>query len=154
MQKFQWADEHRAALGGGRALAEIEGDIVYVAASLRNVGNGTAVIQGWLPIAERVIGRIEMPDPSAFRMQTRDLYVPSGGIGFWQAAMRDADDPERPAVTQMIVERRIFGIALLYSDHEGGQRSIGWFSMTPAETTDEWLFALVRHWNVDGPNPH
>ena len=27
-------------------------------------------------------------------MQTRDMYIPPGDVGFWQGALRDPDDPQ------------------------------------------------------------
>src|SRR5215212_3114937 len=94
VQKVGWVDEHRTVLQGGRAAAEVDGDIVYLAASLRNVGNGIAVIQGWRATAARVTSEIAMPEPETFRAQSRDLYVPSNEIGFWQGAFREAHDAD------------------------------------------------------------
>ena len=53
------------------------------------------------------------------------------------------------------------GIDLLYGDHEGGQRVITRFSVTPrttpATSPDDdgklWIASAVRHWNVDRPDP-
>ena len=47
-------------------------------------------------------------------------------------------------------------IELLYSDHEGGQRTISLFSVTPREAGDDpsrWLCSVARHWNLDRPDP-
>jgi hypothetical protein len=154
VQKVGWVDEHRTVLHGGRAAAEIEGDVVYLAASLRNVGNGIAVLQGWRATAERVTSEITMPDPSSFRDQTRDLYVPSNEIGFWQGAFRDPNEPGADEMRRAVSTRTPFTVELLYSDHEGGQRAIGRFFLTPTEAEDRsWLISMVRHWNLDRPNP-
>ena len=48
--------------------------------------------------------------------------------------------------------RRLFGVELLYSDHEGGQRAIGRFAIAPAGE-DRWLSSVVNHWNLDRPDP-
>jgi len=153
VQKIGWVDEHRTILEGGRAAAELEGDVVYLAASLRNVGNGIAVIQGWRVTPGPVLSTVTMPEPEAFRPQTRDLYVPSNEIGFWQGAFRDADD-EAAAMREAVSTRSPFTIELLYSDHEGGQRAIGRFFASPTSQDDgPWLFSMVRHWNLDRPNP-
>jgi hypothetical protein len=153
VQKVGWVDEHRTVLQGGHAAAEIDGDVVYLAASLRNVGNGIAVIQGWRATAARVTSEIAMPEPETFRAQTRDLYVPSNEIGFWQGAFREAHDPNGVAMRDAVSTRTPFTIELLYSDHEGGQRAIGRFFVAPATDGDAWLFSMVRHWNLDRPNP-
>ena len=47
---------------------------------------------------------------------------------------------------------RLFAIELMYSDHEGGQRAIGRFSMAPLKDS-VWLCSVVRHWNLDRPDP-
>jgi hypothetical protein len=153
VQKVMWVDEHRAAIPGGRATVELDGQALYLAASLRNVGNGTAVIQAWRPVVDLEPGRRDVPDPDSFRPHSRDLYVPSGDMGFWQAAIRDPADDDIAGLREAIADRRIFAVDLLYSDHEGRQRSIGRFSIAPASTTDDWLFAMVRHWSLDQPDP-
>ena len=47
---------------------------------------------------------------------------------------------------------RLFAIELMYSDHEGGQRAIGRFAMAPLKDS-VWLCSVVRHWNLDRPDP-
>ena len=46
-QKIRWGDDHAVRLDGGRAIFEESGDVVYLAMSLRNVGQGIAVIHSW-----------------------------------------------------------------------------------------------------------
>jgi len=46
----------------------------------------------------------------------------------------------------------VFAIDLLYSDHEGGQRAIGRFAVAPVKES-VWLSSVVRHWNLDRPDP-
>ena len=120
--------------------------------SLRNVANGTAVIQGWQVSARPLGADRQMPTLEEFRPHGRDLYVPSGDIGFWQAAIRDPNDAQYEEVRDAIAGRRIFTVAVLYSDHEGAQRAIGGFVLAPAEDT-HWICSVSRHWNVDRPNP-
>ena len=62
-------------------------------------------------------------DPEDFRMQTRDLYIAPGDIGFWQAAIRESGDPDYPGLRTCIEDAEPFTIELLYGDHEGGQRT-------------------------------
>ncbi|MDP9296878.1 MAG: hypothetical protein M3O88_09335 [Actinomycetota bacterium] len=151
-EKVMWVDEHWAHIDGGKASVELVDGNVYLAMSLRSVGNGTAVLQGWRPSSQRLNANAGMSDPESFRPQGRDLYVPSGDIGFWQAAIRDAADPEYPGLSEAISERRIFTVELLYSDHEGGQRAIGRFVLAPGEA-EQWICSVARHWNLDRPNP-
>jgi len=152
-QKIMWGDEHWTYLSGASAGVEFENDIAYLSMSLRNAGGGTAVIHGWhLRLEDRNLDHPHA-EPDQFRRQIRDLYVPSGDIGFWQGAVRDPSDPEHAELVGAITERRLFGIELLYSDHEGGQRTIGGFALAPRGDEGKWLCTVVRHWNVDRPDP-
>ena len=150
-EKIMWVDEHWARLEGGRAAAEVLEDNIYLAMSLRNVAGGTAVLQGWRPIP-RNAAQTPMPDADSFRPQGRDLYVPAGDIGFWQAAVRDSSDGDHADLRGAIIGRRVFAVDLLYSDHEGGQRAIGRFALAPGRE-GEWMCSVVRHWNLDRPDP-
>jgi hypothetical protein len=153
-QKIRWGDDHWARVDGGRAVMEEVDGIVYLALSLRNVGSGIAVIHGWRPEPEANAGLQERPDVAEFRPQTRDLYVPAGDISFWQAAFRQRDDPVRGRFLGAITDRHAVSIDLLYGDHEGGQRTISRFSVTPRDSDPpDWLCAVVRHWRVDGTDP-
>jgi hypothetical protein len=155
--KIMWADGHWARLDGGRASIELADGNVYLAISLRNVGAGIAVLQAWHPTVDYRPGQPHT-EVGQFRRQVRDLYVPAGGIGFWQGVVRDDDDPFRADLAAAIKERRRFAIELLYSDHEGGQHTISLFSVTPRDTRDadrnQWLCSVGRHWNLDRPDPH
>lgn len=154
-QKIMYGDEQWFKLPGGSAIGEIRGDdgheAVYLAISLHNAGNGLGIIHGWRFYPARMTGQRTHPDPGTFRMQTRDLYIPVSDTGFWQAAFRDADDPEYGAALDAIKGRVPVTIDLLYGDHEGGQRVISRFSLTPRnDEENSWLPSAVRHWNVDG----
>ena len=96
--------EHRVGhvvLAGGMGTAEGDGDTVYLAMSVRNPGNGIAVMRAWRVWPERLTGE-QRPELSGFRRQTRDLYVAPADTGFWQAALRDPDDPERGGVAEAV----------------------------------------------------
>ena len=86
------------------------------------------------------------------RPHTRDLYIPAGDTGFWQAALRDPNDALYPGLLDVIQRRQTFTIDVLYGDHEGGQRSISRFIITPARDA-QWLCSVGRHWNLDRPDP-
>ena len=75
-----------------------------------------------------------------------------GDVGFWQAAIRDPDDPEYAALVEAVKAPRVFGIELLYTDHEGSQRTITFFILAP-RGDDKWLCSEARHWNLDRPDP-
>jgi len=155
LQKLMFVDQHWVSAAGGRAVAEhIDGN-VYLAISLRNVGSGIGVCQGWAVRTGLSTSR-NNPTPAPleeFRRQTRDLYVPAGDIGMWQGALRNPDDPVRTATAEAIDTRQPITIELLYSDQVGLQRTITRFGLFP--TADSWLASVTRHWYLDwdGPRP-
>jgi hypothetical protein len=152
-QKIRWLGDHWSHLEGGRGSIEVVDDILYMAMSLRNVGSGIAVIQGWRATLENPIGEVVRPDPGDFQHQVRDLYVPAGDSSFWQGAIRDRDHPDRAGAMQG-VEKGALTVDLIYSDHEGGQRTISRFSLTRRASGDpSWLCSVVRHWNLDRHDP-
>ena len=150
-QKARWGDGHVAKVEGGRAIAEQEGGVIYLALGLRNAGSGIALIHGWLPTEQHPFDDAPRTAPEDFRRQGLDLYVPAGGTGFWEAAIRDADDPLRPAVEKALANREPFRVDLLYGDQQGVQRTVSRFIVVPAE--DFWYGQAARHWNLDRPDP-
>ena len=155
VQKLMFVDRHWVSAAGGRGTAEhIEGN-VYLAMSLRNIGSGIGVCQGWTVRTGLTTSR-NAPEPAPledFRRQTRDLYIPGGDIGMWQGALRHPDDAMRAAVAQAIDAQEPITIELLYSDQVGLQRTITRFGLFP--TGDSWLASVTRHWHLDwaGPRP-
>jgi hypothetical protein len=155
VQKLMFVEGHWVSAAGGRAAVEHVDGIVYLAISLRNVGSGIGVCQGWVVTAGLWSSQM-MPTHAAedeFHLQTRDLYVPAGDIGMWQGALRNPDDPVRAAVAAAIDVREPLSLELLYSDQVGLQRTITRFGLVPA--ADSWLTSLTRHWYLDwdGPRP-
>jgi hypothetical protein len=152
-QKVWWQDEHVNRLGGGRAIAEEAGGVIYMLASLRNAGSGIGVVHGWIVYPEWRPGDQAHADLDRFRRQNRDLYIAPGDTGFWQGAIRDMDDPDRPAVLDAIRRHERLTLDLLYGDYEGGQRTITRFSFTPIGDGFEYLCGVGRHWNIDRADP-
>jgi hypothetical protein len=161
-QKVGFIDGHWIKLHDGLAAAQEHDGNIYLAMPLRNVASGMAVLHGWhLWTAEpdAPAGSQTPPAVDDFRRLNRDLYVPAGDISFWQAALRDREDPLYAPLAQAIRARVRIGIDLLYGDHEGGQRTITRFSITPRTHADDdqepWLFvcATARHWNLDRADP-
>jgi hypothetical protein len=150
-----WSDGHRAGVAGGRAAVEIAETTIYLAMSLRNIGAGIAVIHGWWGSGEQRLADIGHAGPDDFRMQTRDTFVPPRDISAWQEAIRDETDPLYVHLTEAVTARRPISIELLYGDHEGGQRAISRFGLIPRQIDEdlEWTCTVVRHWNLDGPDP-
>jgi hypothetical protein len=151
-EKLMWGDEHWAHVEGGRGSVELVEGNIYLAMSLRNAGNGIAVLQGWRPHQRVVDPAQQASAPEQFRPQFRDMYIGSGDIGFWQAAIRDPNDPDYRWLREAVETRTLFSIELMYSDHQGGQRAAGLFSLAPGQD-HHWLCSVVRHWNLDNPNP-
>jgi hypothetical protein len=151
-EKIFWNDDHHVRLPGGRVVAEIVGKNVYLAMSVRNVGNGIGVLVGWHVEPRDQNLSIEPRDLTLFREQTRDLYVPPGDVSFWQAGLRDPDDEHYKIAHKAIQDREPLIIHLLYSDHEGGQRTITRFAAFPIGDDDEWLSSVSKHWFLDRPN--
>jgi hypothetical protein len=158
-----WGDGHQIVLPGGFAWAEVLDDNVYLAISLRNVGSGLGVLQGWYvhPRRIRSIGDDAVPPrPDDFTRQVRDLYVPPGDASFWQASLRAHDDAlqsdqelRRSVRTALVEQDDGITVDLLYSDGVGGQPTISRFSLLPRDAdqggnTTQHLPTVVRHWRL------
>ncbi len=152
VQKVVWSDRHAVRLNGARAVAHAEDGVIYLAIGLRNVGSGIALLHGWYPTADRAFANDPHPPVDDFRRLTVDLYVPAGGTGYWEGAIRGPDDPVRPGLLTALAERHPFTIDILYGDQQGGQRTISRFTVLPGGD-DEWYSQAGRHWNLDMPAP-
>jgi hypothetical protein len=152
-QKINWGDQHWTRLRGGHAGVELTDEVLYLSMSLRNVGNGIAVLQAWDAIPTPAAATDRHRPIDEFRSQQRDLFIASGDVSFWQGAFREPAAPEFAALAAVVRARERFSIDLLYRDHEGGQRAISRFGIFPAESSDAWLCAVTRHWRIDGVDP-
>jgi hypothetical protein len=162
-QTVSFGGGHRMSLAGGCAAVEVEVDALYLAASLRNVGEGIAVLQGWRSDGAATIEpgsqgrwresmvRGQPSAPEEFRPLMRDQYIPSGGLGIWQGALRDPADPLFALIATAIDEERPLALDLLYTDQVGGQRTISRFGLVLGD--DGWHAAIARHWYLDADGP-
>ncbi len=167
-QKIMFLEGKWVSASGGHGVVEHIDGIVYFAVSLRNVGSGIAVCQGWtakplVQLSPGVLTHTPLEDvkaqflshtsPDDIHLQSRDLYVPAGDIGMWQGALRNPDDPDRADIINAIENGRSIMVDLLYSDQIGLQRTISRFNLVPAG--DSWIASLTRHWYLDweGPRP-
>jgi hypothetical protein len=155
LQKMRWMDGHWATVEGSQATVQIVDGNMYMVVSLRNVGTGLAVPIGWSIMDGAQTVEVPHADPESFRMQSRDLYIAAGDMGFWQAAIRDHDDPDYGWLCQSISEPHPFTLELLYGDGDGSQRTITRYGMipVPADKTTRWYPSTARHWNLDRPDP-
>jgi hypothetical protein len=156
VQKMMFVEGHWVRAEGGRAVAEHSDGRVYLAMSLRNVGSGIAVCQGWTVSPGLTSTGItpEHAPEDRFRVQTRDMYIPAGEVGMWQGALRNPDDQTRIAVAEAIDTREGVTVELLYTDLVGGQRTITRFGIVPVGE-DMWITNMLKHWYLEssGPRP-
>jgi hypothetical protein len=157
-EKVGFMDVHWLKVPGGRAVVDVADGVIYLAASIRNVGTGLAVLDRWDLQPRRILsgdpGGVSHRDPAGFRRLTRDLYIPSGDTGFWQGALRDPEESIYDEVLGAIRDGSGLTLDLLYGDHEGGQRTVTRFGMFPgAEPSDPWVLSASRHWNLDRDDP-
>ncbi len=150
-------EESRSGIDPGAVSLLGDGsDVIYLAISVRNAGAGIAVLRSWNIEPEVVPGRLPRhPDVSGYRQHSRDIYIPPNDIGFWQGAIRAADDGQREGALAAIKNGQPLAVDIHYSDHEGGQGAVSRFVLRPRETEQGqvWLASVVRHWNLDRPDP-
>ena len=153
--KVGFVDNRWLHVPGGGGAAEVTPDAVYMAMSLRNVGNGIAVLHGWRFWPERQAGSDAGPPPlEEMHRLTRDIYIPTGQVGFWQGVYREPASAEFRAAADAIGARTPVSVDVLYGDHEGGQRTITRFGLSPRQGEDQtWIVAAARHWNIDRDDP-
>jgi hypothetical protein len=153
VQKVFFVEGKWHRVEGGQGTAEVENGIVYLTVSLRNAGRGIAVLHGWHFDSGRGPQATARPDPDGFRHQQRDILIAPGDIGFWQAAFRDASDPQYDQAVGAVKANDVLLIDVLYGDNEGGQRAITRMTLQRSGEDHPWLASAVRHWNVDRPDP-
>jgi hypothetical protein len=151
-QKIFFQEGRHVMLEGGRGAAEFENGVVYLAISVRNAGRGIAVMHGWRFRAGTEINP-PRPDPANFRHQGRDIMIAPDDVGFWQGAFRDSDDPQYDEAVEAVKDGEALTVDLLYGDIDGGQRVISRMMLRRRAADAPWLASVVRHWNVDRPDP-
>ena len=149
-QKVRFLEGRSLRVAGGAATLEVADGVVYLVISIRNVGTGLAVMHGW---HVEVTGQPQQTHPPLedFTTQTRDIYVASGDLGFWQGALRDPATAQFKAVAAAVEAGDPMMLSILYGDWEGGQRVISLFALRRGH--DKWLTTTGRHFNVDRPDP-
>jgi hypothetical protein len=157
-QKIVFGDGHTARVGAERAVVEDLDGVIYCTISIRNVATGLAVLHGWHVVTTTGPMTAERrTDLDAFQAQTRDLFIAGGDTSFWQGAVRNPEDPAMGHLRAQLAANEPVTIDLLYGDQEGGQRTITRFVLRPLSQRDELSSThqgtVVRHWNVDSPDP-
>ena len=107
--------------------------------------------------AEQIDWTANQPmDPAAFDrlrdlvsvyLQQRDLYVPSGDVGFWQAALRDPESERHRELGAALASNGRVTVDLLYTDHDGGQPTITRFVLLP-DDNGRWRCDVARPWTL------
>jgi len=156
-QKVSYVDNHWLHLRDGLAAVQISAENLYFAMPLRNVAAGLAVLHGW-HMRPRRAGAESPVQVEQFHRLQRDLYVPAGDIGFWQAALREQSDPMYQPLREAVETGAGITVDILYGDHDGGQRTVTRFFLTPrllGNDVDPWLWTCTtsRHWNLDRADP-
>jgi len=151
-QKVMFADGHWLRAEPGQAAIDEDDATLYLGITVRNVGAGIAVLQGWYPWAEQVRRDVDHAPLEDFHRQLRDIYIAPGDTGMWQGALRAEDGEIAARLRAARATRRPFTIDLLYSDQVGDQRTITRFGINPAGE-DRWLSSAGIHWNLDVAGP-
>jgi hypothetical protein len=163
-QKVGFIDDHWVHVAGARAMLEATTGTVYLVLSLRNVGNGLAILDRWdlncydvgsLNDPAEAVRRAVLQRPrdiTAFRRLSRDLYIPQGELGFWEGALRDPSETLFKVASEAVLDRQPLTLDLLYSDLQGGQRTVSRFTLRPIGD-DQWLPVIARHFTLDGNSP-
>ena len=157
-QKIRFVDDHWLMLRDGLAAVQESDGNLYLAIPLRNVAAGMAVLDAWYPWPQRANSDVPPAPTEQFRRLSRDLYVPAGDISFWQGALRDPSDPIHGPMLEAVRAGTGICIDILYSDHDGGQRTVTRFYLSPRphRTDDDaglWACTTVLHRNLDRADP-
>jgi hypothetical protein len=153
-QAVRFGDGVLVHVRGHAGAIELERENLYMAISVRNGGNGLALIQGWrVEVADQTSN--QPPPTDEFRRQQRDIYIPPGEAGFWQGAIRDRSDPDYEQIRSAMRTRARISVDLIYGDYEGGQRTIARIGLTKDGDgeRDDYLAEVGRYWNIDGIDP-
>jgi len=168
-ERVRFGDEHLVLIPGHGGALDLGKKAVYLGIGLRNGGAGVAVLHGWRA-SRRPPGRLnagqgpgtadERPELDDFHRQGLDIYVTGGAPGYWIGALRDPSEPAYEEVRQAAASDDPVQVDLLYGDHEGGQRAIVRFVLSPwpvdgdEEQQPQGRRAFViRYWNVDRDDP-
>lgn len=153
VERVRFGDDHRMTIPGHGGVLEVEGGRVYMGLGLRNAGAGLAVLHGWYAQLYEPGTQQVPPETDDFHPQQLDLYIPAGGDGFWQGAIRDQADKQHAALRAAAGTGQRIMIDLMYGDHEGGQRTIARFSLVVNDDGNGRSANVLRYWNLDHEDP-
>ena len=136
---------------GGAAVGEANDDAVLLAAALRNVGAGIAVLHGWHFYPELVTTAEHLP-MEEFTRFTRDIFIAPGEVGFWQGTFREPSAPAFAEARRTVEAHDSWMIEVLYGDAEGSPAHDQPVRDAGARGR-QWLASAGRHWYVDRDAP-
>jgi hypothetical protein len=153
IEHVRFSDGHRIEVRGHGGVVDVADGRVYMGLGLRNAGSGLAVIHGWYaqPFERRT--QFVPTEVEDFRSQQLDLYIPAGGDGYWQGALREESDEQRAALIAAVESGERILVDLMYGDHEGGQRTIARFSLVLDDAAQGRAVNVFRYWNLDNDDP-
>jgi hypothetical protein len=150
-QKVNFSEGRYLVAPGGTAVAEAHDDAVLLAAAMRNVGAGIAVLHGW-HFYSGIVRTADHLAPEEFTRLTRDIFIAPGEVGFWQGTFRDPSTPDFAKAREAVESQGGWTAEVMYGDAEGGQRMISRYAMLPRDAGG-WLATAGRHWYVDRDGP-
>jgi hypothetical protein len=150
-QKVTFVEQRYLVAPGGGAVAEASDTAVLLAAALRNVGAGIAVLHGWHFYPELVTAPDHLA-PEAFTRLTRDIFIAPGEVGFWQGSFRDPSTTAFAEARRAVEAHDPWTFEVLYGDAEGAQRMVSRYAALPREDGG-WLASAGRHWYLDRDGP-
>jgi len=153
VEHVRFGDGHRIEIPGHGGVVEVHDGRIYMGLGLRNAGSGLAVLHGWHARPYEQGMQQTPPELDDFRSQQLDLYIPAGGDGFWQGAIRDEGDQQRGPLSSAAETGQRVLIDLLYGDHEGGQRAIARFALVVPDDAEGRTANVLRYWNIDNDDP-
>jgi hypothetical protein len=159
VERIRFGDQQMLTVPGHGGAVVVGDEAIYLAIALRNGGSGLAVLHGWraqMRPPRTIRGGAadeDQPPLEEFRRQQLDLYIPAGETGYWQGALRDPSEPVYQEVRQTAHDEGLIQIDLLYGDHEGGQRAIVRFLISPWPEVEGERAYTLKYWNVDRDDP-
>ena len=153
--KITFADDHAFHIDGGRAAAEVEGDAIFMALPLHNVGPGLAILHSWHVTASRDISDQSFEDVSTYRRLSRDSHRPAAMSVSGRAPSATGPIPTSSRRGPPSKPANPSPSTCLYSDSDGGQRTVTRFRLghAPDAAANEWYPRVGRHLYLDRPSP-
>ncbi len=168
VERIRFGDRQLLIVPGHGAAVALGAEAIYLAMALRNGGSGLAVIHGWRVeprpasgTGSPTGGQETAPDLAQFTRQQLDLYIPAGDTGYWLGALRDPRQPIFRRIREATEADELLQVDVVYGDHEGGQRTIVRFVISPwsedegrpAAAPEGRRASTLRYWNVDRDDP-